>query len=57
MHTPGGVNGWTTLLANFTEEDIFEALKNKQTSIIYSAISSPYSTGFFSFLYFLKLHF
>lgn len=48
MHHPSsGVYGWTTLLSNFTEEAIFEALKNKQTSIIYSAIPSPYSAGFY----------
>eukprot|EP01114_Cavostelium_apophysatum_P000824 TRINITY_DN10726_c0_g1_i1.p1 TRINITY_DN10726_c0_g1~~TRINITY_DN10726_c0_g1_i1.p1 ORF type:complete len:404 (-),score=91.11 TRINITY_DN10726_c0_g1_i1:2-1213(-) len=45
MHTPGAVYGWTTLLSNFTEEAIFEALVAKQTSIIYSAIPSPHSAS------------
>lgn len=43
MHNPSrGVNGWTTLISNFTEEAIMEALKQKKTSVIYSAIDSPY---------------
>jgi len=47
MHTPSsGVNGWTTLiLDDFSEEAIFEALKQKKTSIIYNAIPSPYSAS------------
>jgi len=43
MHTPmRGVNGWTTLISNFSEDAIFAALKAKNTSIIYNAIDSPY---------------
>jgi len=45
MHHPGEVYGWTAMKPeNFTEEAIFQALKEKATSLLYSAISSPYSS-------------
>jgi hypothetical protein len=37
VHSPGrGTNGWTTLIAEFTEDDIFDQLKKRRTSIVSS---------------------
>jgi len=44
MHRPNyGTFGWTAMIPeNFSEEAIFQALKEKNTSLIYNAIESPY---------------
>ncbi len=35
MHSPQrGVNGWTTIIANFTEEAILDQLIKRRTSVI-----------------------
>jgi hypothetical protein len=44
MHAPSrGVNGWTTIIAkNFSEEAVWQELKERRTSFIYNATDSPY---------------